>query len=129
MPHETSVEELQERLDDLFRGSLYGDPDEVDEAFLEGVKSPWASKRGVVSLSRDAVATNTNHTSEIDPSDVDADTLLLWGAEDELQSIEYAERLRDDVDDAELIPLAEAYHWVPIDRPDAYREELRSFLI
>lgn len=124
---ETDVDELQETLDEMLRGTLYGD--EVDEAFVEGMKAPWASEQGVTSLVRDAVATNTSHTTEIDPTAVTAETLLLWGAEDEFQPVEYAERLEDDVDDAELVGLEEANHWVPEDRPEAYRERLVEFLL
>jgi haloalkane dehalogenase len=124
---ETSVEEAQEMLDGLLRDTLYGD--DPNESFIEGMKTPWASEDGVTSLVRNASATNTSHTTEVDPAEVTAETLLLWGAEDEFQSIDWAERLQEDIDDTELIGLENASHWVPEDRPDAYREELRSFLL
>ncbi|MEM4781486.1 MAG: alpha/beta hydrolase [Halalkalicoccus sp.] len=124
-PLENDPEEVRETLAETFRGSLYG---EADEAFVEGMVEPWSSEEGVVSLSRAAVATNTNHTTEIDPADVEAETLLLWGADDEFQPMEYAERLDGDIADSELVGLDEAYHWVIADRPEAYREHLREFL-
>ncbi len=124
---ETSVEEVQEMLDDLLRDTLYGD--DHDESFIDGMKTPWASEEGLTSLVRNASATNTNHTTEVDPADVTAETLLLWGAEADLQSIDWAERLHEDIDDAELIGLENANHWVPEDRPDAYSEELSAFLL
>ncbi|SEP03385.1 Pimeloyl-ACP methyl ester carboxylesterase [Halogranum amylolyticum] len=124
---ETSVEELQEMMDDLFRETLFGD--DPNEEFLEGMKSPWNSEEGVTSVVRNAAATNTNHTTEVDPETVNAETLLLWGTEDEFQSVDWAERLEEDIDDARLVGLDEANHWVMEDRPDAYREELRSFLL
>lgn len=124
---ETSVEELQGTLDGLFRDTLYGD--DHDEEFLEGMKTPWNSATGVTSVVRNAVATNTSHTTEVDPADVTAETLLLWGVEDEFQPIEWAERLRDDVEDAKLVGLDEASHWVMEDRPERYRKELRAFLL
>jgi pimeloyl-ACP methyl ester carboxylesterase len=68
------------------------------------------------------------NTTEIDPGEIEAPTLLLWGADDEFQPIEYAERLGADISDAELVGLDEAHHWVVEDRPEAYREELRAFL-
>ncbi|AGB38979.1 alpha/beta fold hydrolase [Natronococcus occultus] len=119
------VDELTDTLESVFRGTLYGD---ADDAFVEGMIEQWASEEGLVSLSRNAIGTNTSHTTEIDPSAVTARTLLLWGAEDEFQPIEYAERLEGDIDDAALVGLEDATHWVPEDRPEAYREELRSFL-
>ncbi len=125
MPEENSVEDVQEMLDGLYRDTLVG---EADEAFLEGMKTQWDSEEGVVSLSRNAIATNTSHTTEIDPSEIEARTLLLWGADDEFQPLENAERLADDVADAEVVGLDDARHWVMEDRPDAYLDELESFL-
>lgn len=124
-PRENDPEEVRETLVGTFRQGTYG---EADEAFVEGMVAPWNSEEGVVSLSRAAVATNTNHTTEIDPSGIEAETLLLWGAEDEFQPVEYAERLDGDIADSELVGLEEAYHWVIEDRPEAYREHLRAFL-
>ncbi|WP_254537813.1 alpha/beta fold hydrolase [Halomarina litorea] len=124
---DNSVEEIQGMLDGLFRDTLYGD--DADEAFVEGMKAPWNSEEGVVSLCRDASGTNTSHTTEIDPSDVTANTLLLWGLEDEFQPVEWAERLESDIDSAELVGLDEANHWVPEDRTEAFRDHLAEFLL
>ncbi|MEF8851874.1 MAG: alpha/beta fold hydrolase [Haloarculaceae archaeon] len=123
---ETSVEELQGMLDGLFRDTLSGE--DHDEAFLEGMKEPWASEEGVTSVVRNASATNTSHTTEVDPRDVTADTLLLWGTEDEFQPVEWAERLESDIDSCELVGL-EANHWVPEDRSEAFTEHLTEFLL
>ncbi len=124
---ETSVEEAQEMLDSLLRDTLHGD--DPNESFIEGMKTPWASEEGVTSLVRNASATNTSHTTEVDPAEVTAETLLLWGAEDEFQPIDWTEQLDEDIDDTALIGLENANHWVPEDRSDAYSEELRSFLL
>ena len=122
---ETSVEELQGMLDGLFRNTLLSD--DHDEAFLEGMKTPWASAEGVTSVVRNASATNTSHTTEIDPSEVTAETLLLWGTEDEFQPVTWAERLENDIDSCELIGL-EANHWVPEDCPEVFTDHLIDFL-
>ncbi|NKE34990.1 alpha/beta hydrolase [Natronococcus sp. JC468] len=119
------VDDLTDTLESVFRDTLYGD---ADDALVAGLVEQWASEEGVVSLSRNAIGTNTSHTTEIDPAEVTARTLLLWGAEDEFQPIENAERLEGDIDGADLVGLEEANHWVPADRPEAYREELRAFL-
>jgi pimeloyl-ACP methyl ester carboxylesterase len=123
---ENSVEDIQGMLDGLFRQTLLGE--DHDEAFIEAMKAPWASEEGVVSVVRNASATNTSHTTEVDPRDVTADTLLLWGTEDEFQPIEWAERLEEDIDSCELVGL-EANHWVPEDRREAFREPLVEFLL
>jgi pimeloyl-ACP methyl ester carboxylesterase len=121
-----SVDDLQGMIDEMFRGGLYSD--DVDEAFIEGMKVPWNNEQGLVSLSRNAIGTNTSHTTEVDPSEITARTLLLWGVDDEFQPISYAERLEKDISDAELVGLDNANHWVIEDRTDAYRNELREFL-
>lgn len=123
---ENSPEEIQGMLDGLFRGTLWGE--DPDEAFLEGMKAPWNSEEGVTSLVRNAIATNTSHTTEVDPSDVTAETLLLWGLEDEFQPVQWAERLEEDIPQCELVGLDEANHWVPEDRPEAFVDHLREFL-
>ncbi|WP_128226416.1 alpha/beta fold hydrolase [Halobacteriaceae archaeon SHR40] len=122
---ETSVDELQGMLDGLFRDTLLGG--DHDETFLDAMKAPWATEEGVTSVVRNASATNTSHTTEIDPSEVTADTLLLWGTEDEFQPIEWAEQLEEDIDSCELVRL-EANHWVPEDRREQFREHLVEFL-
>lgn len=118
---------LEEKLAFVFDEGLYDDTGH--EEFCAGMRAPWQSEAGRTSLARNAIATNTNHTTEIDYGRIDAETLLLWGADDVLQTLAYAERLRDDIaGDADLVALEDAYHWVVEDRPDAYRRELRRFL-
>ncbi|WP_254524825.1 alpha/beta fold hydrolase [Natrinema caseinilyticum] len=118
-------EELEGRLESAFVEGAYG---EADPEFVDGMKAPWLTDEGHVSLVRNAVATNTNHTTEIDYGAITAETLLLWGEDDVMQPYTYAERLADDIADTELAPLSESYHWVPEDRSDAYADRLREFL-
>jgi pimeloyl-ACP methyl ester carboxylesterase len=125
---ELSGDGLEERMAFVFDEGLHGDPGDHTE-FCEGMRAPWQSAEGRRSLVRNAVATNTNHTTELDYGRVEADTLLLWGADDVLQSIDYAERLRGDIGGGtELVTLENAYHWVVEDRTDAYREEVSAWL-
>jgi hypothetical protein len=76
---------LQGTLEGLFRDTLAGD--DHDEVFLEAMTAPWASEEGVTSVVRNASATNTSHTTEVDPADVTVETLLLWGTDEELQPV------------------------------------------
>lgn len=124
---ETSVDEFQELLGGMMENTL-ADP-ERSEWFVEGMKAQWGSEEALVSLVRNAAATNTNHTTEIDPAGIEAPTLLLWGADDDFQPIEYAERLNEDVPDSELVGIEGARHWVPVDRPEEYAERLSAFLL
>jgi haloalkane dehalogenase len=120
--------ELEKAFEFAFADGLAGDPAD-HQAFVEGMPEPWRSEAGRTSLARCAVATNTNHTTEIEYGAITAETLLLWAEDDVLQPIEYADRLADDVaGETELVPLSDAYHWVIEDRPEAYREHLLDFL-
>ncbi|WP_254830278.1 alpha/beta fold hydrolase [Haloglomus salinum] len=101
--------------------------DEPDEAFVEGMQAPWLGENGQRAIARAAVATNTNHTTEIDYGDIEAQLLCLWAEDDVMQPIEYGERLADDVG-GEVVRLSGAYHWVPEDVGAEYREELGEFL-
>jgi len=120
---ETPLDEIEAQVGGAFEAGVYDDPDPV---FVEGMVSPWLSEDGRTSLARCAVATNTNHTTEIDYDAIEAELLCLWGAEDTFQPIEYGHRLAEDLD-GEVVELT-AYHWVPFDRPEEYVEHLRSFV-
>ena len=117
-------EELESTLDGAFAGGTVG---EADPAFVEGMKAPWLAEGGARALARAAVATNTNHTAELDYDAITADVRCLWGADDVMQPLSYGERLAEDTG-GEVVELDDAYHWVVEDRPDAYREELETFL-
>ncbi|MFC6836071.1 alpha/beta fold hydrolase [Halomarina ordinaria] len=120
------ADEFEARLDFAFDDGLYGD--DADPEWLDGMKAPWLAAGGQRALARAAVATNTNHTTEIDYGAIDADVYCLWGVDDRMQPLAYGERLADDLD-GEVVELERAYHWVVEDRPDAYREELREVLL
>jgi haloalkane dehalogenase len=101
--------------------------DEPDPAFVDGMKAPWLREGGQRAIARAAVATNTNHTTEIDYDAIEAELCCLWAEDDVMQPIEYGERLADDVG-GEVVRLSGAYHWVPEDVGAEYREELAAFL-
>jgi pimeloyl-ACP methyl ester carboxylesterase len=125
---EESDAAFEETLDFLFAEGLYGDA-AAHAAFVDGMKAPWFREGARTSLERNAVATNTSHTTELAYDAITAETLLLWGADDVLQPIDNAERLAADVaGDATVVGLEEAYHWVVEDRPTAYRDRVTAFL-
>ncbi|MDX1744747.1 MAG: alpha/beta hydrolase, partial [Halobacteriales archaeon] len=92
-PRDRTLSDLEEDLDFVFGDGVYAD--EPDPAFVRGMKAPWLDAEGMVSITRCAVATNTNLTTEIDYGQIAAETLLLWGAEDILQPISQADRIAD----------------------------------
>ena len=122
---ETDLDDLEVQVSSAFSQGTYDDP---DEEFVEGLTAPWLTEEGRTSLSRCAVATNTNHTTELDYGAIETDVLCLWGADDSFQPVEYGERLAEDTG-GEVRALDEAYHWVMEDRPETYVDELREFLV
>ena len=122
---EMDSEEFETTIESAFSQGTY---DDADPTFVEGMTTPWLRERGQRALARAAVATNTNHTTEIPYGEIDADLLCLWGENDDFQPIEYGERLVEEVG-GEMVRLEEAYHWVTEDRPEEYREELEAFLL
>jgi pimeloyl-ACP methyl ester carboxylesterase len=120
-----SDEELDGMLEFAFADGAHG---EADPDFVAGMKYPWLERDGgKVALARAAVSTNTNHTTEIPYDQISADLLCLWAENDQMQPIDYGERLADDVG-GEVVRLDESFHWVPEDRAATYREDLRAFL-
>lgn len=117
-------EELDETLEFAFAEGAHG---EADPAFVEGMKYPWTRDGGARALSRAAVATNTNHTTEIDYGAVDCPLLCLWAENDVMQPIDYGRRLADDVG-GRVEPLDESFHWVVEDRTESYRDRVAAFL-
>lgn len=122
--NDMSVDDVTSLGEAAFRQTLV----DADDDFVEAMVSRYASEEGKISLSRNAVATNTNHTTEIDYDAVEAETLCVWGENDEFQPIEYAERLDDDLKNSAGVVGLEAQHWVPEDRPEEYAERVVDFL-
>jgi pimeloyl-ACP methyl ester carboxylesterase len=122
---EMEHEEFRGQLDFAFvEGAAAAEP---DPAFVEGMQAPWLREGGQRAIARAAVATNTNHTTEIDYDAIDTELLCLWAEDDVMQPVEYGERLAADVG-GEVVRLRDAYHWVPQDAAADYRRELAAFL-
>lgn len=120
----SSLADVRERLATAYRETLVGE----SEAFVGGMLAQVQSETAAISMGRNAIATNTNHTTEIDYGAITAETLCLWGADDDEQPIDDAHRLAEDLQQATVVGLSPANHWVTEDRPEDYREELRAFL-
>ena len=116
--------DVRAELRSVFAEGVYGDA-QAHQPFVDGMMAPWQSSEGLRSLVRNAVATNTNHTMEIDYAAITAETTLLWGADDILQPLSYAERLAGDVaGESTIVEIEDAYHWVVEDRPEEYATHL-----
>jgi len=115
-------------LDRDFAGGTV-DPEDATREFVAGMKAPFLERdRSPQALSRNASATNPNHTLELDLDSVSAPTMLLWGADDDEIGTGWADRLAADLPVEERVQLADAKHWVMQDRPDAFERALREYL-
>lgn len=99
------------------------------QAMLEGWMAPYMSEEGKLSLIRNAAALNTNHTMELlDDLHAVADRLLLlWGALDQFQPLETAQRFKADYPAAELRVIDDSDHFLPMEKPEAVIEHLQDF--
>ncbi|NHN49313.1 alpha/beta hydrolase [Halostella sp. JP-L12] len=122
---EMDTDTFRERLDSAFIDGL--ERAEPESEWVDGMIEPWVREDGQRAFARAAVATNTNHTTEIDYETIDADLLCLWGGEDTEQPVEDGDRLAEDIG-GEVIALDDAGHWVTEDRPEAYCDHLEAFL-
>ncbi len=123
-------EDVEEKLSTVFATGTY-DEDRATDTFIDGMLAPFLDPdTPVTRLARNAVSTNTNHTTALTPylDEITAPTLLLWGADDVLQPTAWADRLVDDIPTAQPEYLADAYHWVMQDRPAAYADAIGKFL-
>lgn len=121
--------DVERELTELFRGGLR-DPETAAD-FVEGMVAPFLDPAvDPDRLSRNAVATDTNHTLELVPyhDEVTAPTLLLWGTPGSGQHAGYARRLAADLPDARTEFVSGAGHWLMRDRPTPYVEGLAAFL-
>lgn len=100
-------------------------------AFLDGLLAPYTTDAGKLSLIRNASALNTNLTTEITRhlTALRIPTMILWGAEDRFQPIEYGRRLADDIPGSRFEAIPKASHFVMVDRPQAVLDRLQDFLL
>ena len=97
---------------------------------LDGLLAPYTTDAGKLSLIRNASALNTNLTTEITGrlTAIQMPAMILWGAEDRFQPVEYGRRLADDIPGARFEPIPKARHFVMIDRPRVVNGLLLEFL-
>ncbi len=112
-----------------FSGGLHN-PDRLTEEFERGIVAPYADEEGKISLIRNASALNTNHTMALVDrhKDITAPTLVLWGVQDPMQTINDGERLAREIPTARLKRMEASSHWLQQDAPEAFAREVLDFL-
>ncbi len=123
---------VNEIADFLLEGYQMGlsNPEHLTETFKEGIRAPYLTEKGKISLIRNASSLNTNHTKSLVSShkDIKAQTLLLWGVDDPWQTIADGERLHTEIPNSTLIRLEKTSHWLQQDSPELYVKNILQFL-
>ncbi len=101
-----------------------------EDEVIDGLLAPYVTEVGKLSLVRNAVALNTNLTTELTPllPKLETRTLVLWGEEDSFQPIKYAEHLAWDIPKTRLATIKNARHFVMWDSPEEVEGHLLVFL-
>lgn len=102
----------------------------LTQTFKEGIRAPYLTEQGKVSLIRNASSLNTNHTTSLvrRHKDIKAKTLLLWGIDDPWQTIADGRRLNKEIPNSQLVELKKTSHWLQQDSPELYAENIIKFL-
>lgn len=105
-------------------------PDRLTPEFMEGIVAPYSDEEGKISLIRNAISLNTNHTMALVDrhGEIKVPTLLLWGARDPWQTLADGERLAKEIPNARLKQLENASHWLQQDDPQTFANEIIAFL-
>jgi pimeloyl-ACP methyl ester carboxylesterase len=100
------------------------------EAEVDALVVPYQNEVGKVSLVRNAVALDTNRTMELVPhyAQLTKHTLIVWGEDDSYQSVEFGERLHDDLPSSRLVRVPNAKHFVMRDQLAEVATHLVDFL-
>lgn len=118
---------------DMLRGFLpagvYRAESLTDEA-MSIIMAPWSSEVGKRALFRNFQRLNPEYTQAIagELTQLDHETLILWGREDPFQKPTYAEKLQNAIPNARLTWIEEASHWIMEEKPDAVVAALTEFL-
>ena len=124
-----SVDELAEFLLEGYEMGL-SNPEQLTETFKQGIRAPYLTEEGKISLIRNASSLNTNHTTSLVSrhKDIKAQTLLLWGIDDPWQTIADGEQLHSEIPNSTLIRLKKTSHWLQQDSPELYVKNILQFL-
>lgn len=129
---EWSKKSIDEIANFLLEGYQMGlsKPNQLTKTFKEGIRAPYLTEEGKISLIRNASSLNTNHTISLMPrhKDIRAQTLLLWGVDDPWQTITDGRRLHIEIPNSKLIELEKTSHWLQQDSPELYVSNILDFL-
>ncbi|MBE0443250.1 MULTISPECIES: alpha/beta fold hydrolase [unclassified Psychrobacter] len=100
--------------------------DELIDMYLE----PWSTEDGKHAFFRNLERLNKEYTQAIadDLSNLQQQTLIMWGDQDPFQKPDYAPKLVETIPNAELVWIKDVAHWLIDEKPDEIAEHLNQFL-
>lgn len=100
--------------------------DELIDMYLE----PWLTEDGKHAFFRNLERLNKEYTQAIadDLSNLQQQTLIMWGDQDPFQKPDYAPKLVETIPNAELVWIKDVAHWLIDEKPDEIAEHLNQFL-
>lgn len=118
------------RINMLLRRGLRKGFSQPSDDRLNGILAPYTSEVGKLSLIRNAVALNTNLTTEISSMlhQLRLPSVVICGEEDPFQPMHYSDRLARDIPGAQLVRLQKARHFLMLERPEIIADCLTQFL-
>ena len=124
-----SVEDLMQALDESLAAGLQN-RERLTRDFGDGIKAPWSTEQGKLSLMRNAAALNANQTMALVDrhGTIQSKTLLLWAALDPWQKLPDGQRLASEIPGSRLEIIEAASHWVQQDAPDEFAKAILGFL-
>ncbi|MET4130783.1 alpha/beta fold hydrolase [Roseovarius sp. MBR-6] len=117
---------------DMLRGFLpqgVHRPEALTSEVMEIIMAPWASETGKQALFRNFRRLNPEYTKAIggELTQLEHETLILWGRHDAFQKPAYAKRLQETIPNAKLTWI-DAAHWIMEEKPDAVGTVIADFL-
>jgi pimeloyl-ACP methyl ester carboxylesterase len=102
---------------------------EMTDDQLEPYLRPWLGAAGQAAYYRQVAQFDERYTREIEPryGEIQAPTLVLWGAEDGWLDPQLGQKLAQAIPGARLSLIPGAGHFLPEDQPDAVTAELAAF--
>ena len=96
-------------------------------AYVRPVQKDHAVRRDVARVLRGVDRKHTVRAAELLPA-FDKPVLLVWAADDRVFPLSYGERLAATLPNAQLVPVADSYTFVPEDQPEALVDAVLRFV-
>ncbi len=102
----------------------------VDDELVSRYLDPFRDLEGRLAYLRCARALRTEDLLSVmgDVERLEIPTLIIWGESDSFQRLEFGERLRRRMRNAELVVLPEAGHYTPEDKPGEVADLIEDFV-